>query len=395
MTCIKFTVLLPTRNRLEYLRYAITSVLEQDYENWEIIVSDNFSEEDIEGYVSSLNDKRIKFFRTSSFVPVTENWNNALNQSTGDYVIMLGDDDSLLRGYFRTCLDLLQAHHLPELLYTSAYLYAYPEVLPDQPNGYLHTWENACFLSNKSSPYLLDKQTRFNLVKKTLNFNVMFNFNAQFSLVSRALITRLQSYGPFYQSPYPDYYSTTVMMLKADSVLAVPNRLVVVGISPKSFGYYYFNNKEQLGNEMLKNIPEEKIYLNLKKVLLPGSNMNSSWLFSMECIKNNFKNEFKLSVNYKKYRLLQTLHIYKGYVCKEETSFRELIKNTKKLKIWEKFAYCIPLQILAKLIHLRYDGNKRKEWFNRLLYSFSHPSHGSSKRIEIQSKNILDVFRKI
>ena len=31
---------------------------------------------------------------------MTENWNNALNKSSGDYVLMIGDDDYLLPGFF-------------------------------------------------------------------------------------------------------------------------------------------------------------------------------------------------------------------------------------------------------------------------------------------------------
>ena len=86
---MKFSVLLPTRNRLEYLRYAVETVRRQDYDNWEIIVSDNDSAEDIRGFVDALADDRIVYLRTGSFVPVTENWNNALSHSTGDYVVML------------------------------------------------------------------------------------------------------------------------------------------------------------------------------------------------------------------------------------------------------------------------------------------------------------------
>ena len=44
------SVLLPTKNRLTYLRYAVESVRRQDYPHWEIVISDNHSEEDILGY---------------------------------------------------------------------------------------------------------------------------------------------------------------------------------------------------------------------------------------------------------------------------------------------------------------------------------------------------------
>lgn len=389
---MKFSVLLPTRNRLDLLRYAITSVVEQDYQDWEIIVSDNFSEEDVKSYIQSLDDPRIKYYRTSSFVSVTDNWNNALEKSSGDYVIMLGDDDCLLKGYFKTCLALLEEYHFPEMIYCSAYTYVYPKVF--QPEGFLVTWENASFLSGIKSPYLVDRQKRVELVRKTLCFTVMFNFNMQFSLVSRVLIKRLQNYGPFYQSPYPDYYATTALMLKANSILATPARLVTIGISSKSFGYYYFNNKEKLGVEMLKNIPRDDVFLKLEKYLVPGTNMNSSWLFAMETIKMNFGNELKLKINYKKYRFLQVLHICKRFACKEGMELQDVLLMAKKLRWWEITIYLIPMLSVATWIRVSPNNASKRQWVQKMLYVFSHPSHGNSERVQMKFENILEVFQK-
>ena len=49
-----FSVLLPTHDRLEYLRYAVESVRRQDEDDWELIVSDNDSTDDIAGFVEGL-----------------------------------------------------------------------------------------------------------------------------------------------------------------------------------------------------------------------------------------------------------------------------------------------------------------------------------------------------
>src|SRR5665811_1962196 len=120
---MRFSVLLPTRNRLEYLRYAVESVLRQDDAAWEIVVSDNHSEEDFAGYVASLGDQRVRYARTEKFVPVTENWNNALRLSTGEYFVMLGDDDALLPGYFSSMRKRIAAFSGPDAIYHSALLY--------------------------------------------------------------------------------------------------------------------------------------------------------------------------------------------------------------------------------------------------------------------------------
>ena len=71
---IEFSILLPTRNRLEYLKLAVESVLRQDVQDWQLVVSDNDSEQDIAGYVASLDDRRIVYGRTERLLAVTENY---------------------------------------------------------------------------------------------------------------------------------------------------------------------------------------------------------------------------------------------------------------------------------------------------------------------------------
>lgn len=150
---MKFSVLLPTRNRLDLLKYAIQSVLDQDYDLWEIIVYDNCSEEDIEGYIRSIDDSRVKYYRSPRYVSVTENWNNTIEKASGDYMIMLGDDDCLLKGYFKRMLQLLKDYPDPDFVYTSALIYAYPGVLPNHPEGFLQAFGNALFIHNKMESF--------------------------------------------------------------------------------------------------------------------------------------------------------------------------------------------------------------------------------------------------
>jgi glycosyltransferase involved in cell wall biosynthesis len=154
-----FSVLIPIRNRLEYLKYAVSSVLRQADQNVEIIISDNASQEDIEGYVLSLNEARIKYSKSKELLSVTENWNRSLEQSQGDYVIMLGDDDILLNNYFKIVSRLIENYEQPDLIYTNAFFFAYPNVLPGFPNGAFNS-----FGSLKNMP----KKEIFKSVKRRL-----------------------------------------------------------------------------------------------------------------------------------------------------------------------------------------------------------------------------------
>jgi len=344
---LKFSVLIPTRNRLEFLKYAISSVLQQDESDFEIIVSDNFSEEDIKSFVESLHDPRIKYYRTDSFVSVTENWNNALEKSSGDWVVMLGDDDCLMNGYFSTVNTLLTQFPDPDFIYMNGFLFAYPNVLPQHPHGLAQTFGNAGFV-DQEKPYWLTKKQSLKLVKDTFNFKCVFAFNMQFALIQRSFIEKLKKTNNFFHSPYPDYYAMTMLMLFGDRILSCPYPLVGVGISPKSFGFYYFNNNESKGLEFLNNDNIITMSPKLKDIIFPGTNMNTSWLLSLETIKSNFS-ECSLPINYKRYRVIQIIACLKQFLTAPQESKIQSKNIWKRLSFAEKCIYGLPFQLLKHL----------------------------------------------
>ena len=336
---MKFSVLVPTRNRVEYLRYAIESVRRQDYDDWELIVSDNFSEDDIEGFVASLRDDRIRYFRTEAFISVTANWNNALSKATGDYVVMLGDDDCLMPHYFARMLSLIEGYDGPEMVYTGGYLYAYPGVLEGHEDGLLQQFENATFLRGATGPVWLEKAEALQLVRHSMAFRARFAYNMQYSLVSRKLLDKLARTGAVFQSPFPDFYATNAMFLNADRVLADPRPFVAIGITPKSYGFYFFNNREQEGVDFLKSLSLPTVPEDLSRVLLPGTNMNTSWLLAVETLKANYGREFGLRVSRRRYRMLQIIHCYRSYYGKQGLPEQEFQELRRRMYGWERVVY--------------------------------------------------------
>ena len=390
---IKCSVLLPTRNRLDLLKYAVETVRRQDYENWEIIISDNVSEVDIGGYVKSLNDPRLKYYRTDRFIPVTDNWNLALEKSNGDYVIMLGDDDCLMKGYFSTMNQLVETYNAPDFIYTSALLFTYPGVITSHPAGLLQHYGYADFLRSAKSPFWLDKQRALAMFNRSLDFKVRFGYNMQFSFVSRRLIDALRGYGRFYQSPYPDYYASNVLMLKAERILVTPQPLVTIGISPKSFGCFYFNDLEGKGNEFLKNLAETNMAQRLEKVILPGTNMNNSWLLAMETILHNFGKVADVKIRYQRYRLLQIVSVYKKCLLKTAGAEAEKHELWQKMNTREKFLYGYGLSLVSGLA-VWFPGPFRALLAKCMMAALRTYPLSPLRKIEGNYKTILDVFER-
>lgn len=388
---MKFSVLLPTRNRLDLLSYAIETVRRQDYPNWEIIVSDNCSDEDVKGYLASLDDDRIKYSRSTRLIPVTDNWNSALELSDGDYVVMLGDDDGLIKGYFSTLRNVIAKHDAPELIYTSALLYAYPGVMPSYPDGFLRSYLNKRIYRSARDPFWLEKREAAMLAHHSLNFRMRFEYNMQFSLVSRTLIARLKKYGRFYQSPYPDYYASNAMMLNANRILVVPQPLVTIGISLKSFGFYYFNDLESKGNEFLHNM-ESEVEPDVRSVVLPGTDMNTSWLLAMETLVKNYGTELGIQTNRNRYRFLQICAVYIKVILRTKAGTSLLKEIRKKLTLVER-CYSLPLTLLV-LVCAVLPRVLRAVIARKLFALTGSHQRDVLPRIEGKYRTMLDVFAR-
>lgn len=90
-----YTFLLPAY-KATYLREAIQSIVEQTIDDWQLIVSDDCSPEDILSVVHQFDDKRIVYRRNEQNIGgrnLVEHWNLLLDLCDTEYCIMASDDD--------------------------------------------------------------------------------------------------------------------------------------------------------------------------------------------------------------------------------------------------------------------------------------------------------------
>lgn len=93
----KFSILIPAF-KIAYLKQCLDSICHQSYNNWEAIIVDDCSPEDIMSIVNQYRDDRFFYYRNERNIgalDVVDNWNTCLKYSTGDYCICIGDDDML------------------------------------------------------------------------------------------------------------------------------------------------------------------------------------------------------------------------------------------------------------------------------------------------------------
>jgi glycosyltransferase involved in cell wall biosynthesis len=92
------SVIIPTRERAETLQYTLRTALDQSSQSFEVIVSDNSSQDNTAEVVRSLSDPRIRLINPGRRLSMSDNWDFALLHAAGDYVMFIGDDDGIVPG---------------------------------------------------------------------------------------------------------------------------------------------------------------------------------------------------------------------------------------------------------------------------------------------------------
>lgn len=130
MNNIKFSITIPAFKK-QYLKEAIDSCISQTYDNFEIVIVNDASPENLEEIIDSYNDDRIRYYKNDincGALNVVDNWNKCLNYCTGDYVICMGDDDCLLPNTLREYKRLIDKY--PGI----GLLHGWTEIIDDESN---------------------------------------------------------------------------------------------------------------------------------------------------------------------------------------------------------------------------------------------------------------------
>ncbi|HET9100295.1 MAG TPA: glycosyltransferase [Acidobacteriaceae bacterium] len=92
----RVTIGIPTINRSKLALRAIRSALAQSYGDIEVIVSDDVSTDDTVERVRELGDARVVLFEQKNRLGLVGNFNFCLQHASGEFFLLLGDDDMLL-----------------------------------------------------------------------------------------------------------------------------------------------------------------------------------------------------------------------------------------------------------------------------------------------------------
>lgn len=214
-----FSVVMPTRNRSTLLPLAVESVLAQSFTDFELIISDNFSNDQTPEVIDSFRDDRIRAFRTESSLSIGDSYSFAQSQARGEFVVLASDDDALTPVLLEKCKEAIDKFGAEVVAFRFALFYhddttnlnrsIAAKTLAVQP----FSDDVACFTADEAKHQLLALYGLSD-VKRDDRFIVTFINNAA---IHRSVYKRIKQVRPALFDLTPaDMYLAAAMFFVAD-----------------------------------------------------------------------------------------------------------------------------------------------------------------------------------
>ena len=262
---IKFSVLIPSYNRVEYLKSTMDTCLNQNYDNVEFIIIDDCSNDGTNELVNSYvkKDSRFKFISNKSNVGMLLNFETGLTYCKGDYILVLGSDDGLMPNSLKQISDLILKSGAELITWpTAAYFYSGTKskssqlIVPNAIGSEGERWITAeSFLDRQREnlSYVSDKECPMLYVK---------------SVASKSLVQQVikKSGGKFYSCSTPDGYSAFAFLCEVDKYLYSNKPFSLHGVSPSSAGVNYVKKvsvKADLSSDFFKQSKDRPMHSKL------------------------------------------------------------------------------------------------------------------------------------
>lgn len=207
-----------TYKRPDYLQQTLQSIFLQSFGDYEVIVSDNDPEKSGQVTVANFKDARFKYFANEENLGMKKSFNKSLERSSGEYIVMIADDDPVYPDMLETLVRLKDQYPgyglylggcnwyctLPQLARLYGLKVGMNSFLADEPVDTVHVYSASEFLKN------------------FFNFRIFKTYLWSTGMVKRDILVKMGGVPDYNTAFLGDYAYLSIMA--ADSGCVVINR---------------------------------------------------------------------------------------------------------------------------------------------------------------------------
>ena len=250
-----FSIIIPAKNRAHTIVQTLKTIFKQPYKDFEIILSDDFSEDGTEDLINQFKTNPNFVFTRPKETGMMNNFEHSISMSNGRYLIVLGGDDGLLPDSLSQLQQIIEkenhkiitwptpAFFYPGLRSESSFL-----TIPTESFNKKNIKEisSAKFLDNqfKNLFYIADKQNPMIYVK---------------SAIASDLVKEIKENndGKLFHCSTPDGFSGLLFASHVDTFLYSSKPFTFHGVSKNSAGFTYMKGDKKsrkVSQDFFKNV---------------------------------------------------------------------------------------------------------------------------------------------
>lgn len=331
------SIIIPTKNRYEYLIDSLKSIMDFDLTGIEIVIQDNSSSNKIFlDFMSSTSNNSLKYFYDKRSMPISENVDLAISNSTGEYICFIGDDDTITKNLIDT-VKYMKSNKIDACNFEMSRFY----------------WSDIEFSVSKK-PYFEYIKTDKNIYQVKTKRVLMKYIKSGFQeikmlpriyhgILKKNVLEKIKyKTGSYNPGPSPDMANAVAASFFVQKQVFINYPLIVSGSSYKSAAGMGVRGKHKGDLKDFEHLPkdiERNWNENLPKIWLAHTIWPQS---AIEALNKMGEEEYIRNINWNK--------IYARTVIKHREMFRVILKHhRKKFRIFRFIFYVI--QDLSKYIN--------------------------------------------
>jgi len=284
----KVSLVIPTRNRASLLKYALKSAVEQNYKNLEIIICDDFSDDNTKEVVESFDNRNIVYVKSKKRLNMPDTFEFALSKTKGEYTLFLTDTCYLLPN----CISFATK----EMKKFNARLAMWKNCIYTAPTWFEPQRQNTLYIPKTTyQSQLLDSREYlerfYNNIREPL-IPKSINSLCHYSIIEKAI----KKQGRFFSYPIPDHTSAVSMLINTTNFVLIDQPLFIAGISSVNIGASQSFDLGKSAQDFLKGFEGKKLdeiaFLGIytTSALIIKSLENVRKFYPGECPELNIKN---------------------------------------------------------------------------------------------------------
>ena len=228
MSAPLFSIVMPVRDGEATFDWALESALQQDFDDYEIVIVDNNSQDSTPQIIAAHDDPRIRVFRNAETLPMPENFERAWGFARGEYVLYLCDDDALLPSSLSRLSRVVKERSTDLTSWEYAFYY--------HPDWHTPAERNTLRIVPSSGD--VKHETSNDLRKRVYGFREpKWAPRMQNCCVRRERFEEIRrNYGRLFLGPCPDYSFLALTLDALDTLMVIRRPLQVAGRSSGSVG---------------------------------------------------------------------------------------------------------------------------------------------------------------